>query len=136
MHSNNGDRPADGHVAARRGDYHIPWENSGFGNWSIQTRTGVVACTNSTFRDPFQYRQKQCEYEASGLRWHFCAHEGGTCELSSDQWVRYGSSDPYAPGPDTGSNAALSATCAISKGVHSLRISARSRRRQPRERRG
>jgi hypothetical protein len=85
----------------RYGDYHIPWENSGFGNWSIQTRTGAVACTNGTFGDPFQYRQKQCEYDASGLRWHFCAHEGGTCELSSDQWVRYGSSDPYAPGPDT-----------------------------------
>jgi alpha-L-rhamnosidase len=86
----------------RYGDYHIPWEDSGFGNWSMQTRGGAVACTNTMFGDPFPNRTKHCEYDASAKDWSYCAPENGTCNVGSNtRWVRYGSSDPYAHGPDT-----------------------------------
>ena len=86
----------------RYGDYHIPWENSGFGNWSIQTRQGAVACTNAVFGDPFGNRTKHCEYDASARNWVYCAGENGTCTIGGKtKWVRYGSSDPYAHGPTT-----------------------------------
>jgi hypothetical protein len=85
----------------RYGDYHIPGCSGCFGKWAIQTRTGEVACTNAVFGDPFPGRAKHCEYDASAREWVYCASENGTCDIGTTRrsyWVRYGASDPHAPG--------------------------------------
>jgi hypothetical protein len=84
----------------RYGDYDIPGCGGCFGRWTIQTRTGDdIPCTNAVFGDPFANRAKHCEYDASD--WVYCAPENGTCDTGTTTrgyWVRYGASDPHAPG--------------------------------------
>jgi hypothetical protein len=94
-------RPEAPTAQVRYGDYHLPWADQGFGNWSIQVRSISVPCNNTWFGDPFPNRTKHCERDVSN--WIYCAVEGEICTVPAGgkKWIRYGASDPWASGPHT-----------------------------------
>jgi len=81
------------------------------GLYAYRTVTGGTACTNAVFGDPAPGYAKQCQTttSTSTSSWSFCANEGGTCDFSGTQQVRYGGNGLYAYRTVTGGTACTNA---------------------------
>ena len=79
--------------------------------WVYGTSNGTLACTNGAFSDPKPGVRKECFLSAPEPRdWTRCAIEGGRCNLTDSQVVRYGAEGAWVHGIAASTVACTNAT--------------------------